>query len=286
MKKINIIALLTLIILTSSKEIYSQNLHEVMMRATYQIIGFNDEGNYSNGSCFFVGKPVRHDSTKLYYVLVTARHVLESITKDEAYIKARIKMSDSTYRVIDYKIKIRDKGKDLYFTQYDSTIDVATLYISIPNEFELDLIPSTYLADEEYLKSIEIHPGDNVFCVGFPLGRPSNDYFFPILSDGIISSYPILPIKVYKRILLNINIFSGNSGGPIYIHQLGRTIKRTTYMDKFYFKIIGLLASEFINTESYEVGKIKFTEITNMKIAVIVPSIYIKEVIDSMPELE
>lgn len=286
MRKTSTLFLIIFIAIISPKESTSQNINEIMMRATYQISGPDVDGNEIMGSCFIVGKRLKNDSTKSYYVLVTAKHVLEDINGDKAQIKVRIRLADSSYNVNNIIFNIRDKGKNLYYSPKDSSIDVASIYMALPEQIDLELIPADYLADDDYLKSIEIHPGDNVFCVGFPFGRSSNEYFFPILTDGIISSYPILPSKTYKRILLNINIFSGNSGGPIYLYQFGRTINHNTYFDRSFFKIIGLLSKEFVKTKDYEAGKIKFTETTYMKIAEIIPSVYIKELIDSMPDLE
>ncbi|HEY5124304.1 MAG TPA: serine protease [Ignavibacteria bacterium] len=257
-----------------------------MMKATYQISGLDENGNYVIGSCFIIGKPVKNDSSKLYYVLVTAKHVLRDIAFDKAQIKARIKLSDTSYEVGDWSFDIRKNNKNLYYLHQDSLIDIAAMYIFLPGKIDLDLIPIEYLADDNYLKEINIHPGDNVFCVGFPFGYSSNKYFFPILTDGIISSYPIIPTKFYNKILININIFKGNSGGPVYIYQHGRVIGHNNFLDKVYFKIIGLLSKEYLKTKEYEAGNIKVTEVINMKIAEIVPSIYIKELIESMPEPE
>jgi len=66
------------------------------------------------------------------------------------------------------------------------------------------------------LKSYGIHPGDEVTCDGFPL-YAEGPFGFPILRDGRVASYPILPTADTKTFLLDFPVFPGNSGGPAYI---------------------------------------------------------------------
>jgi hypothetical protein len=62
-------------------------------------------------------------------------------------------------------------------------------------------------------------PGDNLKCLGFPLGRESNPAGFAILRTGDIASYPLLPTAQTKTFLMDFRVFKGNSGGPVYFSQ-------------------------------------------------------------------
>lgn len=280
MKK-SIIILIVIFLFEYAEKSFCQNpnINEIMMRSTYYIYGYNDSGFTIQGTCFMVGKPVIYDSThSYYYILVTAKHILESITDNIVHILIRMKEDNGYYGIYDYMINIRKNLKNLYYVPIDTSLDVAAMFISLPNNIDLDLIPYSFLGDEKKYRDIQISPGDNVFCVGFPHGKPSNKFYFPILTNGVISSYPIYPVDVFKYILVNINIFSGNSGGPVYLNQFGRSTEPGNFYFNNYFMIIGIISSEYME-------KINDNDIIGMKIAKIVPSCYIKALIDSMPDI-
>ncbi len=260
----------------------AQEFNEIMMKCTYYIEGNNADGDTVFGSCFIIGKPMINDSNRAYYIMVTAKHIFDDITKDEVSLLIRKKISDSIYIPILYKFNIRINGKNLYFTHPDTSIDLVAMYLPLPNNIDIELLPSDFLADDEFLKDFGIHPGDNVFCVGFPHGLKSNVYGFPILSDGALASYPILPTKFYKKMLININTFSGNSGGPVYVYEK-EFLRKNVLSAKVYKKIIGLISNQFYVERKREKGIEIFIEKIYMKIVEIVPSTYIKELIDMIP---
>src|SRR6202020_583083 len=88
---------------------------------------------------------------------------------------------------VAYPIKIRRKGVKLYVKNPDA--DVAAMYTSLPNEFNFQFLPTQFLADDATLEHLEVHPGDELFCLGFPLAIDFNG--FPVLRTGTLASYPI-----------------------------------------------------------------------------------------------
>lgn len=56
-------------------------------------------------------------------------------------------------------------------------------------------------------------------------------------------------------------------------------------MERIYFKVLRLLSKEYIKEYDYEGHSIKYTEVIHMIIVEVIPSIYIKELIDSMPDI-
>ena len=135
-----------------------------------------------------------------------------------------------------------------------------------------------WLATDEFLASIDIHPGDELLCLGYPLGLAANDAYYPILRGGRIASYPVIPLKKVHRILYDFQVQPGNSGGPVYFSFVGRI--RKGHLQSFgtvmtYQKLIGLVTQKVD-----PVGNI------DPSIGSIVPSVYIKETIDLLSGFE
>ena len=98
-------------------------------------------------------------------------------------------------------------------------------FLPVLDYIDIDPITTRLLADYDVFTKFEIHPGDELFCLGFPLAQGSNDAGFPILRSGKIASFPVIPAKIVKTFLFDFEVFSGNSGGPVYFAQSGRTYR-------------------------------------------------------------
>src|SRR5882762_2914014 len=184
-------------------------LNTILMRSTFKLIG-----NGSTGTAFVVARPSTKNQGRGYWVLVTAAHVLEQSNGNEAALLLRTKETESYAKGL-WPIQIRNDGKPLW-TKHPK-VDVAVMYISLPMKADVAGLPSTFLATDKMLSDTNIHPGDNLFCLGYPNGVEANDGGFPILRSGRIASYPILPTAVIKSFLFDFNVFDGNSGGPVYL---------------------------------------------------------------------
>ena len=248
-------------------------INSILMETTYKIEGPSSlgPGATSTGTGFIVGKP-NADATALYYVLVTAAHVLDDIVGPAASIHFRTKTSDGKYKRLPLVVPIRESGKDLY-TKHPKA-DVAVMYIKIPNEAKLKgLVTTKWFADDETVKTLEIHPGDELLCLGFPLGFEANAEGFPVLRSGKIASYPITPLKD-SPVLFDFHVFGGNSGGPVYFAYLNRIYNDTTHFEVRQ-SLFGLVSQQAVATSN---GRQEMLEI-----AKIVPAVYIKEAIDKLP---
>lgn len=280
-KKQNImkqILILVIILLLSSNWIQAQKNFELnteLMNSTFKIQGLNG----SFGTAFVLGKPLYNDSTKARYVLVTADHVLKEMKGDSAIIYLRRKNNNATYTKIEYKIEIRKDGKQSWVTH--NSADVAALYISLPKYVNLNLLGVGTLGMDDIYEKIDIHPGDEFLCLGFPLGQESNEYGFPIARKGILASYPVVPSKTTKSFLLDIKIFKGNSGGPVYFVQSGRTYRGTLHAETTQF-IAGLVSKERLSFTTVKSAYKASIEAQQLDLAEIVPAIFIKETIDKL----
>jgi hypothetical protein len=191
-----------------------------------------------------------------------------------ATIILREKQPDGTFRKIPHTFKIRDNGKDLYV--HHSSADVAAMYFTMPLKDPFALIDLGFLADDDKLKHYEIHPGDELLCLGYPLAAESNEMGFPILRSGRIASYPLLPTKDIKSFLYDFRVFEGNSGGPVYFsydtRYFGGALKTGGIEG-----IVGLVSEQQFSLLPGHNGQ-------PLDLAVIVPAVFIIETINMLPE--
>jgi len=104
--------LIIFIVLIHSINLFCQNDYEintVLMNTTFMIEGKNG----SFGTAFILGVPTKKDKTQLYPILITAKHVLDSIKGDTAYLNYRKLFNNQLY-LEKLKLLIRQKGKNIY----------------------------------------------------------------------------------------------------------------------------------------------------------------------------
>lgn len=256
-----------------------QELNSIMMRNTYKI-----EGDGTIGSCFLIGKPFKKDPAQAYYVLVTAAHVLENMKGEEATIYLRKKQTDNSFVKIPWKIKIR-QGSNALWVKNKSGIDVAVMYVQLPKDIDHQLLPTTMFADDKVLTDFEIHPGDGMFCLGFPIGFEANEAGFPILRSGKVASFPLVPTQKNESFLLDFEVFNGNSGGPVYFVESNRNYAGGTHIGKIQF-IAGLVSKEFSVTETTKSLYETKHQVYPLALAVIIHASHILETINQLPEQE
>ena len=189
---------------------------------------------------FVVGHPFKSNPAMAHMVMVTAAHVLNGILGDDATIIFRKKESDGSYKRFPYTIRIRENGKPL-FVQHASA-DVIAMYLKLPHELKPEVIPIDLLAGDETFQKYEIHPGDELFSLGYPFTVEANEAGFPILRSGKIASYPITPAKTVKTFLFDFRIFPGNSGGPVYMSYTNRRYQNNIILGESIQYIAGLVS--------------------------------------------
>jgi len=258
----------------TSAQSQQPEISAVLMESTFRIQGISKDVSKRvlMGTCFFLGRQSKKDPSRTYYVLVTARHVLDEIGGDEATLLLREKIPDGTYRAFPQVFKIRNNGRNIYVSH--SQFDVSAIFFDMPPKAAVKLAAASALATEAEMKRLGLHPGDELQALGFPLGATSNEMGFPILRSGKIASYPLFPIKSVKKFLLDFTVFPGNSGGPVYYSYNTRYIDGRLQAGQMQ-GIVGLLtqgvASAIMKGQPLEIG-------------VVIPSDYIIETINLLPE--
>jgi len=150
-------------------------LNTVMMDSTFKISGPADltkPNLISSGTGFLVGRPVPGDPNRLYYVLVTAAHVINGTQGDTATLVLRVKTAAGGYKRTEHKLPIRKGATPLWTRQ--PTADVAVMYVDLPANLSTQLVPQDFLATDTDFQKYEFHPGDEVFTVGYPYVLEAN----------------------------------------------------------------------------------------------------------------
>lgn len=223
-------------------------------------------------------RQVLPDTDKGAWVLITAKHVFDDIRGETAIVNLRKRNDAGDIFFVPYQLKIRDHGKILYTTH--PTEDVAAIDVpfqpdTIIYQMGSSIPTSNWLASEQFLQDVEIHPGDELLTLGYPMCLAANNAGYPILRSGKLASYPILPLKKAGKILFDFRVYPGNSGGPVYLAYSYRPYKHQVNMGVTYQKLFGLVTQQ--------AGTINDVD---PSIGVIVPAIYIKETIDKLSGFE
>lgn len=234
------------IALLSGAALAEFEINTTLMHYTYRIEGPTGKPNeVKYGTVFVMGIPDANRPGKGQAVLVTAAHVLEGISGETATIFLRKKTVDGKFKKVDHVLQIR-KGKKLLWVSHP-TVDVAVMKIDLPvfvskQAEEFPSLSTAHLADDEMMEKYEIHPGDELLCLGYPLR--ANVSGFSILRSGKIASYPLTPAKDRKSFLFDFEVFKGNSGGPVYFVDKGRRYGGTTHVGETIQFVAGIVTRQ------------------------------------------
>jgi S1-C subfamily serine protease len=253
----------------------SEEINTLLMHATFRIHGAargDPMRKIAFGTVFVMGIPRHENPTVSNIVLVTAAHVLEDIAGDVATLMLRKPDPDGTYTEFPFDIPIRRGGSPLY-TRHP-TEDVAAMYADLPDAVPMSGLPPTFLATDEMLADIEVHPGDEAFVLGFPLGvgTPGG---FPVLRTGRIASYPLTPMRGVKSIVFDLFLYGGNSGGPVYYSYSNRMYKGAIHFGVAQ-GILGLVIQQAISPTPGLAD-------SPLNLGLVVPAVFIRETLDRLP---
>jgi S1-C subfamily serine protease len=251
------------------------DLNTILMHATFEILGpkYGAPDKTSFGTVFVIGKPDGNNPAVSHIVIVTAAHVLDEIEGDTATLIVRRPAPDGIYVSYPYTLLIRENGAPLYIKH--NSADVAAMYANLPDDVPVSGVTPAFLVDDKRLTELEVHPGDEVFVLGFPLSAQAPGGF-PILRSAHIASYPLVPQKVVKQFELDVGLFGGNSGGPVYFSYVNRIYNNAMHLGEYQQGLLGLIIERENSTLPEYAG-------TSLNYGVVLPAQFIREVIDSLP---
>ena len=273
MPKLVIVSIATLCALLSiGRPIDAQmdvEFNTAMMDATVQIWGPSDNaGKTICGSAFFIGASSNGSPEASQYTLVTAAHVLAGIAGDEAQIAVRVKRGDQIVRT-DAKVPIRKLGASLFVKH--PTADVAVARVTLPANHAHSMVNWPALATDDVFARLDIHPGDEMFTIGYPLCAAANRQGYPMLRRGAVASPIHVPGMVLTEFLLDAPTFQGNSGGPVYFEYADRMIRGVANKGEIHRYIAGVVSHQ------RHIGD------TDLFMASVVPAKFIAEALKRLP---
>ena len=125
------------------------------------------------------------------------------------------------------------------------------------------------------LSQFDVNPGEELSCLGYPLGAESNAAGFPILRSGKIASYPLLPTETTQKFLFDFAIFPGNSNGPVYLSSNNRTYGGRMHTDETVHFIVGLVTQQVSSNLTSEQQR--------LSLAVVIHATLIKKAVAMLP---
>lgn len=252
-----------------------REFNTVMMEATCKIVG---KGTLGTG--FVIGKPDPNNPPEFFYVLITAEHVLRATQGDQVTLVFRQKQKGEKWKRIEIPLAIRQKGKTLW--EKHPKVDIAAIYVRLPKNVISTIISKNLLIDDDKLKKYEIHPGQELQCLGYPFSAEANALGFPILRSGRIASYPLTPTKETQTFLFDFTVFKGNSGGPVYFIQSDPTYGGKRRLGTNIRGIMGIIVRERNITQKIQELYEKKEIVTPLHLGEVIHAAFIKELIDSM----
>lgn len=248
----------------------------ILMRSTFKI-----QCNNTIGTVFIMGEPSLDDPDKLFFVLITAAHVLEGMKSDMATLHLR-KEERGKFTRLEYKVQIRKEGNPLWIRHPD--VDVAAMRVMLPKDADVYLIPTTFIGNDKILEEFQVHPGDQLFVLGFPYGAEANEAGFPILRSGLIASYPLTPTERTKTFLLDFEVFSGNSGSPVLFYAENRKYGEGIHIGSIQF-IMGVVSQEKELMERVESLSETVIRKHKLALAVVAHASFVADLIKMLPKI-
>ena len=184
-----------------------------LIQATVQVEQPLGDGKRTVGTGFLISDPTPDGRARV--VLVTANHVFAKMPGGVATVGFRIENADGSWRYDPEPLAIRDADGKPLWTHHPS-MDVAVISITAPPAFAKAAVPENWLAADDTFNKYDVKPGDTMMALGYPQGFSANEAGFPILKAGRIASFPLSPVSAFPTFLLDLNVFPGYSGGPVF----------------------------------------------------------------------
>lgn len=182
---------------------------DAVMRSVFCVSGKNASGEPVFGTAFLVQENARIADSAW---LLTAGHTLSHIAKDHIQLNMR-RLNRGVFSSCPVLIKIRERGKPLYYVH--SEHDIAAVRIALPAEADCCLLACDFIADEGMLDRFGVGAGTRIMIPGYPYGEACNEAGFSFVRNGIVSSFPMLPSKLYPVFYADFEVFAGYSGAPV-----------------------------------------------------------------------
>jgi len=220
------------------------------------------------GSGFFIDGPSREILEPAEFTFVTAAHVLERIAGDQAEFAVRLKRDGQIVRAV-VTVAIRKSGIRLYAKHPNA--DISVMRVTLPSNTAHAMVNWPALAGDEVFAKLGVHPGDEMFTVGYPLCRMANAQGYPMLRRGAVSTPLQVPGMVLTGFSLDVPTFEGNSGGPVYFDYSDRAIGGVSSKGELRRYVAGVVSNRMFGSDE------------PLLMAGVVPAKFIAEAVKLLP---
>ena len=193
-------------------------------------------------------------------ILLTAKHVLAG--RDSVFLRFNKKnqhIGEDTLATVRQVLHLRDSGKNLWTAHPNSTVDLAGIIVKPDTLADILAIPFSL-----FKRVSAVTEGEEVLFLGFPLGLTGLKRNYPIVRMGIVALWTDEGIEGENVFLIDAQVFSGNSGSPVFLKPVPIADRDTVeYSTAFFVGIItGHIEAEKRNTilDNRLLLSIKFTE--------------------------
>jgi len=254
----------------------ADDFHTQMVKATFKL-----DNSKTAGTSFLLTRPAADKPGAVEWILIAAAHEFEEAPGDNALLMLRKRMADGSYVKIPQPLLLRKDGKLLW--RKHPLADVAAMRILPPaKDLEPPHLSVDLLADDEAYTKYGIHPGDQVHSCGYPHLNESGDSGFPLVRMGSISGYPLTPAKTVKSYFVDLNVFEGDSGSPLYLTENNRTIDGQTQSGPVHVILGVVVGQRFFNEDlKWVYGSMKLHQ--RMGFAVVAPAQFVRELLADLP---
>ena len=253
------------------------------MESTIKIIGPSKANTNKSlvGSGFVILKAIPGVTDRAHPILITAAHVLDDVSGDAARFIFRTYDTNGGYSRVERELPIRVFGQPIYVRH--KLADVAAMHIPVPIGFPRYRVLSTAIMEDKSLEEFELTAGGQILTLGYPFGIEANQLGFPILRSGRISSYPFRRVGTNNTFLIDLEIYGGNSGGPIFLDERSPTYDGKTHVATTIHGIVGLVSKRQTIRDRFE-GTFETREQEHsLNLAIAVHSGAILETIEMLP---
>lgn len=203
-------------------------------------------------------------------VLVTAKHVFEDTENEWNPSELRLRFSWFDDKPVDeyfgFRLVLFEEGKKNWFSHSNEEVDLAGIPLNIPANLDIGSVSIKVQAYSQIATDQEIFEGASIYVLGYPGAVGAEYWTKALVRHGIVSWFSRTNPKGSK-ILIDCDIFPGNSGGPVFYFpvgmgsdggfQFGTEIKFMGIVSQRRFSPTEVIGTKLISLESIGIGVVE-----------------------------
>jgi trypsin-like peptidase len=166
------------------------------------------------GTCLIINRKDAVAPGGIVPVLVTCAHVLAAAPRGPYFLVLRMPVEGANPANAVLRIDSPPGYKPPY-VQHPRR-DVAAMEIQLPPEIARVISIPSFISESALAHQTRPHVGDEILLLGFPKVFPGTEGGFPVFRGGRIASYSCGSEADLEQYLVNANVYSGDSGGPVF----------------------------------------------------------------------